>query len=486
MTHTKISHIVFSLIVFALSGMMLLLGFFDLGQSILIKNPVDYSFFIIVNIAFWYTAAFLFNQLINSFILDKFIKTPIGLTSRLWVRDFISAIPYTISTGIIISTSFFIEIKGIWILILLLFLFIFTLARSKIISGFSSQMFSRVKPFNEGDWVSIKNKSGKLLVTGEVYSINRNSVLIKNENNNLIFLSSESLSEMIIENFWSFVNHSRFDVEFCVDNSIPVDRVKRILQAGTKQAIEEKGLLKVPEPQVKVKTINEYGIIYEVSYWIKPWIDISPSEAKDKIISIILSHLDKSGISLAIPKHDIYMTEMPQRFTDLSKQKDRIQIISKVDLLNVLNQSEMEIIAEGLIAATYKRGEAIVREGESGDSMFILVEGLLNVYILNNNGDEILVAKIKPGEFFGEMSLLTGDKRSAAVVAHSDSLVFTLNKEMIAPIIQNRPLLVEEFGKIITQRHKINLEKLLESGKKEVSILELIVGKIKSFFNLKG
>src|SRR6202008_4363164 len=76
---------------------------------------------------------------------------------------------------------------------------------------------------------------------------------------------------------------------------------------------------------------------------------------------------------------------------------------------------------------SFGRGEKLIQQGANGDSMFILVKGDANV-VVNRNGFDTRVASLHSGDCFGEMSLLTGEKRSASVVANSDCEVVEIGK----------------------------------------------------------
>lgn len=482
----KFMSIVISTFIVLLSGLVLIAGIFDLPKDILNSNPLDYIFFVFFKVLFWFSLAYLINQIANRFIWGKLIVLPIGNSSKNWMRDFYASLPYTIALAIVVLTGFDLKLDQYWIILFAVVQLSITLIRPKFLSLFTSEMFARVKPFNIGDWISVKSKDGKCIATGEVFDINRGSIFIKTEDNNLIFVTTDVLAESLIENYWSFANHAKFRLKFCIDSSIPVERAKRILNAGTLQGIEGDGLMKEPAPEVLIADVNEYGIIYEIGFWIRPWHSINPNKAKDKIYSAILDHLRKSGISLAAPKLDMYHTSMPKRFTNVEMIDDRISILKNVDLLNVLTDDELEIIAKNIEIGYYNKNEMILNQNEKGDSMYILVEGILDVFVKSEQGEEIQVGKLTPGDFFGEMSLLTGEPRSASIKSRSESLVFKVNKTSLSPILEQRAVLAEEFGKVISERQSSNIEKLtLLQQQKHPGKFENIVNKIISFFQLK-
>jgi CRP-like cAMP-binding protein len=93
--------------------------------------------------------------------------------------------------------------------------------------------------------------------------------------------------------------------------------------------------------------------------------------------------------------------------------------------------------------AVYGSGETIVRQGEEGQSMFVILSGSVSV-VLGPSRDE--VARIQPGGYFGEMSLLTGEPRSATVVAVGDAVVVEIDADLFRRMAALHPEAIEKIG----------------------------------------
>lgn len=485
MDRNKKSYVVIAVILFVISGFILVSGIFSLPKSVYRNNPMDYVFFVMISILFWFSASYLFNRIADSVLWSKMFKIPVGKSSFQWIKDFIASLPYTISAAIVLLTVFWVEFSGLWLMLLVLLLLIQTLLRPRFLSFFPSEAFARVKPFNIGDWIRIKNAAGNVLLVGEVYDINRGSVFIKTEDNNLIFVSMEFLAATLIENYRAFGEHSRFKIDFSFDHTIPSERIKRILLAGAKQVIGERGMIKSHEPEVIITGINGGNVEYELHYWLRPWFENNPGSIKNEILETVLRNLRQSGICPAYPKQDVFNSEAIQKQTDLHSIEDIKKILKAIEILDPLNPEEIKTLARNLKSVHYKAEELVIIQGEEGSSMFILLEGLLSVHIKNSEGNNIKVATLKAGDFFGEVSLFTGEPRTATVTADTESLVLEITKDAVLPIIKNRVDLVDDFSRIISKRHDINVEKILASEAKGKTKTEIFIGKIKSFFNLK-
>ena len=349
--------------------------------------------------------------------------------------------------------------------------------KPKLLLLVTNEFFEQSQPYNKGDWVKISTKEGEPVVIGEVYNFHRGSVSIKNEDNNLVFISNHIISNSIIENFRSFKNDSRFGIDVSLDGTVPVGRGKRILKSAVLTSLDETIIHYENQPEISVNEISASFINYEIKFWMKPWLVGTPAQIKDRIFSNILRYAKITGVQLADSYSEIS--------SDLNSISDRTKILSDIWFFDALNKDEVELIAASVKLHYSKKGERIISQGDSGDSMFIVIEGLLDVIIEKENNERLTVGRLEPGNIFGEMSLFTGEPRSATVEVYSDCVVFELTKDSIKPIIQQRNKLVEAFGKLIAERQSTNDELIAQSNIKQQSVFELIVSKIKSFFHLK-
>jgi CRP-like cAMP-binding protein len=97
----------------------------------------------------------------------------------------------------------------------------------------------------------------------------------------------------------------------------------------------------------------------------------------------------------------------------------------------------------------FGEGEAIVRQGESGASMFVILHGRVRV-VLEPSGQQ--VARIEAGGFFGEMSVLTGEPRSASVRAESDVRLLEISAAQMRDLVQATPGLLEHISQVMASR----------------------------------
>ena len=100
-----------------------------------------------------------------------------------------------------------------------------------------------------------------------------------------------------------------------------------------------------------------------------------------------------------------------------------------IDLLNGLPEEELEALNSILSEHKAKKGETIIRAADESDSMMFLLNGKLRVSLSSSDGKEIVLSHLDKGQFVGEISLLTGEDRSADVTAIEDSTLLVLSRE---------------------------------------------------------
>ena len=118
----------------------------------------------------------------------------------------------------------------------------------------------------------------------------------------------------------------------------------------------------------------------------------------------------------------------------------------------VLDAEQLDTLAAAVKVVQFAKRDVIVRERELGKSMFALVEGKVSVAKHTPQGDKV-IATLGPGDVVGEMSLFTGERRSATVTAAGKVTALEVTKEALQPILAAAPVLTERFAALVEQRH---------------------------------
>jgi len=119
------------------------------------------------------------------------------------------------------------------------------------------------------------------------------------------------------------------------------------------------------------------------------------------------------------------------------------------------------MLAEDLSHHLFGRGEAICKQGEPGSTFYIIKSGLIAVKVKKDDA-EVEVARLQPGSYFGEMSLLAGDARSATCVAFEDSELLCLDRETFGVLLQENPPVAQAMSDVLAARSQATQKRLSE------------------------
>jgi CRP-like cAMP-binding protein len=129
-----------------------------------------------------------------------------------------------------------------------------------------------------------------------------------------------------------------------------------------------------------------------------------------------------------------------------------VSFLSQVNGFNAISPDELGKIAEQIEERSYKQGDYLIRKGEAGDSMHVIVSGKVAVPIVDADGQNKMVVHLGPTEMVGEMALLTGERRSADVIAEEPVTTLVLNRDTLQPLLRAHPPLARFLTEILGKR----------------------------------
>jgi CRP-like cAMP-binding protein len=136
-------------------------------------------------------------------------------------------------------------------------------------------------------------------------------------------------------------------------------------------------------------------------------------------------------------------------------------MLKKVDILQPLSEEELRLLADDLTLQVFGKGEVVCRQGDTGTAFYIIRSGHLSVRVRGGDGIEAEVATLAPGMYFGEMSLLTGEPRSATVTAQEDCELLCLDRDSFGVLLQENPAIAQAMSEILAARTQ-GAQELLE------------------------
>ena len=127
-------------------------------------------------------------------------------------------------------------------------------------------------------------------------------------------------------------------------------------------------------------------------------------------------------------------------------------VLRNVPLFSGLEEQELERLSRVAVRRRAGRGDQVVRSGESADALLILLTGRAKVTNFDEEGREIILAWLGPGEFFGEMGLIDGSARSASVVAVENCELLAIGKQEFQRCMQENFQVAQKLMQILVRR----------------------------------
>jgi small-conductance mechanosensitive channel/CRP-like cAMP-binding protein len=337
-------------------------------------------------------------------------------------------------------------------------------------------------PFQVGDWVMVGDKEG------EVVDMNWRATTLHTLEYTYVVIPNSLISKDQIINFHKPTKLHALILRVGVEYSAPPTQVKEIL---INCALETRGVVSTPRPISRLINYGDFAITYDIKFWIE---DHSLYQnIQSDVMTRIWYNLRRNNIRIPFPIRDVFIHEVVEKTKALEEMnRRRIEdLLRRVSIFEPLDDEAIRSLASSGRLWRFGRGESIVKQGEIGSSLFIVLEGTCEVNIrLASDGKVVTVGHLHAGDFFGEKSLLTGESRGASVVAETDLEVVEIEKTNILPILEDNPGMMEDLSKHLAERQLIN-EGFFKEGKKaeEVAVMrtnytQRFLQSMKVFFGL--
>lgn len=336
-----------------------------------------------------------------------------------------------------------------------------------------------------GDWIKVGD------VVGKVTEIRWRYTAIETRNWETVLLPNSTLMKgpvTVLGRRHGEPELWRRWVWFNVDFRYPPpDVIAAVEQALRAQPIDN--VAAEPPPNCIVMDLHESYGRYAVRYWLK---DLAVDDPTDSAVRTrIMFALRRAEIPLSIPAHALFVTQESEERKESKSASDRrrrLDALHRVELFAPLEDAELERLADALHPAPFTRGEVLTRQGAEAHWLYLLINGEAAVRVAKD-GIDTEVARLSPGSFFGEMSLMTGEPRSATVVALCDVECFRLDAAAFRDLLERRPQLAEPIARLLAER-RTNLAAITEGLDAEArrrrmeSDSSLLFKKMKAFFKL--
>jgi len=231
----------------------------------------------------------------------------------------------------------------------------------------------------------------------------------------------------------------------------PAD-VCRVLEKAARGAIEH--VAAEPPPNAVLLELGPRHGGYALRYFLD---DPRPDDATDSAVRLhVLAALERHGMKLGAPYQeqlDLSDDASHREERQAHERHRRLAALERVELFAPLSAQERESLAPHLVYAPFVAGDVITRQGDVAHWLYLVVSGEADVWHEGAAG-RTQVGALAAGDVFGEMGLMTGEPRSATVVARRDVVCYRLDKAGFESILHARPDVAEAMSRVLSSRQQ--------------------------------
>jgi small-conductance mechanosensitive channel len=407
----------------------------------------------------------------DTFVFDLAMARRRGVSAPPLLRDVIALILYVVLFGSLFTTIFNYDLRtllGGGALLAAVLGLALQDTLGNLISGIALHMEDS---FDIGDVI----KSGDHI--GRVEDVSWRATKIRTYNNDMVMLPNSLLARERLEVFPRDNPNGRV-LAIGVDYHFAPARVIDVLQRA---ASHVDGVDREMPCFARVAGFGDSSVAYEVKYFARDYMQRDRIDAD--IRKAVWYALRRNDISIPFPVRAFHPYTPPA--ADQNAKLSREEVVDRlreVDILIPLSDAAHGSIADGAEVHVYSKGETIIRHAAAGKSMFVIDSGRVSVRVPDDASSDVHeVAQLGEGDVVGEMALLTGETRTADVVALTDVVAIEIGKSALQPLLVAHPELADALSEQIAQRQE-HLDTFREENPEEMQTT--VLSRIRDWFGL--
>ncbi|OYQ63345.1 small-conductance mechanosensitive channel [Pseudanabaena sp. SR411] len=297
------------------------------------------------------------------------------------------------------------------------------------------------RPFSVGDWLTVGE------VTGQVIDINWRAVRLQTFEREMVIIPHKLIGNEIIRNFSRPIAIHAERIRHGFSYNDPPNLAKHVLLTT---ALETEGILKDPEPEIFTISYDDFAITYEVKFYISDYCDIE--SIRDRFMSRIWYAAQRNNLTIPFPIRTLYHFNGPTLQAQGTSKKFTESLQSIPAFVPLQNP---DAVADGIDLQHYGAGEKVIWQGVSNNSLYIVIAGQAIMTVSDRDHLEHELLTIKTGEFFGEMTLFSGEPSPISITAIADLEVMMLSASAVNQMIDRQPSFAREISQILETRRRL-------------------------------
>jgi small-conductance mechanosensitive channel/CRP-like cAMP-binding protein len=342
---------------------------------------------------------------------------------------------------------------------------------------FAGLALNAERPFQIGDWVTVAGH------TGQVVDTTWRATRLRTKGEDYIVIPNSAIGKESIVNFSRPTGIHGCYLDIGVSYETPPNKARAAILRVLEETPE---VCKTPAPSVYLVAYADFSINFKIKFFIEDFSRLNPIQSN--VLDRLWYIFRREGITIPFPiqdeRHrDAEAEALAQR---KSEQESLRQLLDQVDLFQSFTAVEKDRLALGAQLKPFASGEVLFHQGEAGDSFYVIWRGSVSVRARNDAGHETTVARLSEGACFGEMALLTGEPRTATVVAETDVEVARITKPLFAELLKANTDLAGKLAVVLEKRAAdLQAKKAAAGGAaKPVETSSALKARILRFFGL--
>ena len=347
---------------------------------------------------------------------------------------------------------------------------------SSLMAGIALQIEGPIAP---KEWVRVGDKEG------EVIQMNWRTITLRSRDGHHVVLPNARVAREDIANYSrpgpAVMLHATIGVAY----AHPPAEVKAVLESALAAV---PGISANPPVEALVSRFADSAVEYDLRFWTGDLASVAA--VRDAALSRSWYALRRAGLEIPFPQREVALHQVSENRDDERLEKRRTQsfeALRNVETFRPLTDEQVSGLAPHARHERYKAGESLVRQGDAGRSLFVVRTGDVRVE-RTDGGSTRDLARLGPGSFFGEMSLLTGEPRSASVVALGEVQVVVVEKDAFSTLLHDDGHLARALSEALEERSRsqARAEAPAAGAVGPQAITDGLLDRIQRFFGLEG
>ncbi|MCD4774811.1 MAG: mechanosensitive ion channel family protein [Candidatus Aegiribacteria sp.] len=420
-------------------------------------------------------------QILNLLLWDYLLKKQVDVHIPRLVIDIINFIVLAIVAVALLNGIFGVKLTAFLVTSTVLSAVIGLSLQDILGNLFAGLALQMERPYKLGEWINVGDEEGV------VVQMNWRTLSIRTRSGDHVIIPNATVSKDIVTNYSRPDRNHMCRISVGMAYADQPGKMKRIIISILKKM---DGVLDAPSPRVFLSKFDDYSIIYDVRFWISEYH--RRPELENAVRTRIWYGLKRNGLTIPFPIRDVTIREVSAEQEDRvneNMKQDVIRELRNIELFKPLSYDQIDELAANSSKLLFSKGELLVQQGDSGDSLFIISDGEVEISVSDSTGRRTHLVDLHRGDYFGEMSLLTGEPRSASVTAICETEVIVVEKSGMAELLEQESSILEPLSAMLEKRMEDLSGRVTKQTGKKKSVeqpdrKEHLIGRIRDFFGI--